>query len=173
MRLQVSFLTKLQYWKPPKGQSETCFRMNHMYDKYNSNVYLDLWKFDIFCWIQICAQWNAIIISSDGMNVPLLWQLWKSMTQYGIKYTQHDDIIKWKHFPRYWPFVRGIHRSPVNSPHKGQWRGNLMFPLICTWTNGWLNNREAGDLRRHHAHYDVTVMGPILGHHCVCRWSGT
>ena len=34
--------------------------------------------------------------------------------------TQHDDVIKWKHFPRYWPFVRGIHRSPVNSPHKGQ-----------------------------------------------------
>ena len=39
----------------------------------------------------------------------------------------HDNVIKWKHFPRYWPFVRGIHRSPVNSPHKGQWRGALMF----------------------------------------------
>ena len=35
----------------------------------------------------------------------------------------HDDVIKWKHFPRYWPCVRGIHRLPVNSPHKGQWRG--------------------------------------------------
>ena len=35
----------------------------------------------------------------------------------------HDDVIKWKHFPPYWPFVRGIHRSPVNSPHKGQWWG--------------------------------------------------
>ena len=34
-----------------------------------------------------------------------------------------DDVIKWKHFPRYWLFVRGIHRWPVNSPHKGQWRG--------------------------------------------------
>ena len=39
----------------------------------------------------------------------------------------HDDVIKWKHFPHYWPFVRGIHRSPVNSPHKGQWGGALMF----------------------------------------------
>ena len=38
----------------------------------------------------------------------------------------HDDVIKWKHFPRYWPFVRGIHRSPVNSPRKGQWRGALI-----------------------------------------------
>ena len=43
----------------------------------------------------------------------------------------HDDVIKWKHFPRYWPFVRGIHGSPVNSPHKGQWRGALMFSLMC------------------------------------------
>ena len=50
----------------------------------------------------------------------------------------HDDVIKWKHFPRYWPFVRGIHRSPVNSPHKGQWRGALMFSLICAWINDWV-----------------------------------
>ena len=59
--------------------------------------------------------------------------------------SRHDDVIKWKHFPRNWPFVRGIHRSPVNSPHKGQWRGALMFSLICVWINDWVNNREAGD----------------------------
>ena len=70
----------------------------------------------------------------------------------------HDDVIKWKHFPLYWPFVRGIHRSPVNSPHKGQWRGALMFSLICTRISGWVNNLEAGDLRRRRAHYDVIVM---------------
>ena len=70
----------------------------------------------------------------------------------------HDDVIKWKHFPRYWPFMRGIHRFPVNSPHKGQWRGALMFSLICVWINGWVNNREAGDLRRYCTHYDVTIM---------------
>ena len=69
----------------------------------------------------------------------------------------HDDIIKWKHFPRYWPFGRGIHRWPVNSPRKGQWRGALMFSLICAWIIGWVNNREAGDLRRHRAHSDVIV----------------
>ena len=28
----------------------------------------------------------------------------------------HDDVIKWKHFPRYWSFVRGIHRSPAQRP---------------------------------------------------------
>ena len=42
-------------------------------------------------------------------------------------YIFHDDVIKWKHFLRYWPFVRGIHRSLVNSPHKGQWRGVWCF----------------------------------------------
>ena len=43
-------------------------------------------------------------------------------------------------------------------PHKGQWRRALMFSLICAWTYGWVNSRGAGDLRRHRAHYDVTVM---------------
>ena len=74
------------------------------------------------------------------------------------KDTCHDDVIKWKHFPRYWPFVRGIHMSPANSPHKWQWHGALMFSLMCVWINGSVNNREAGDLRRYRAHYDVTVM---------------
>ena len=68
----------------------------------------------------------------------------------------------WRHqmetFPRYWPFVWGIHRWPVNSPQKGQWRGALMFSLICTVTNSWANNGDAGDLRRHRAHYDVILM---------------
>ena len=76
----------------------------------------------------------------------------------------HDDVIKWKHFPRYWPFVRGIHRSPVNSPHKGQWRGALMFSLICVWIYGWVNNGEAGDFRRYRAHFDVTVMTATINH---------
>ena len=70
----------------------------------------------------------------------------------------HDDVIKWKYFPRNWPFVWGIHRSPVNSPHKGQGRGALMFALIWGWINGWVNKREAGDLRRHRAHSYVIVM---------------
>ena len=74
------------------------------------------------------------------------------------RYCWHDDVIKWKHFPHHWPFVRGIHRSPVNSPQKGQWRGALMYSLICVWINGWVNNREADDLGRYRAHYRVTVL---------------
>ena len=87
-----------------------------------------------------------------------------------INIDSHDDVIKWKQFRRYWPFVRGIHRSPVNCPHKGQWRGALMFSLICARLNGWVNNGEAGDLRRHPAHYNVTVMhgcGRDKKHHIV------
>ena len=57
-------------------------------------------------------------------------------------------------------FVWGIHRSPVNSPHEGRWRGALMFFFffICAWTNSWAHNGEAGDLRRHRGHYGVIVM---------------
>ena len=83
------------------------------------------------------------------------------------RHVMHGDVIKWKHFPPYWPFVRGIHRGPVNSPHKGQWRGALMFHLICVWINGWGNNREAGDLIRSRAHYDVIVMKCM---HAVIHW---
>ena len=76
----------------------------------------------------------------------------------------HYDVIKW----RYWPFVWGIHRSPVNSPHKRQWRGALMSSLICAWINGWVNNRKGGDLRRHRAHYDITVMQSLsCGLQCI------
>ena len=35
---------------------------------------------------------------------------------------------------------------------------SLDISLICSWINGWVNNRDAGDLRRYRAHYDVTVV---------------
>ena len=64
----------------------------------------------------------------------LVWvNLWKYLICFFFIppiYKVHDDVIQLKHFPRYWPFVREIHRSPVNFPHKGQWRGALMFSLI-------------------------------------------
>ena len=46
----------------------------------------------------------------------------------------------------------------MNCPHKGQWHRALMFSLICVWINDWVNNHEAGDLRRYHTHYNVIVM---------------
>ena len=79
---------------------------------------------------------------------------WNLPVVFKVMMTSSNENI----FPRYWPFVWGIHRSPVNSLHKGRWRGALMFSLICAWIKGWVNHREAGDLRRHRVHYDVIVM---------------
>ena len=96
-----------------------------------------------------------IIFFTDFLDVDAFEYLFTDHTLFKmiIEITRyHDDVIKWKHFPRYWPFVRGIHRSPVNSLHKGQRRGALMFSLICVWINGWENNHEAGDLRRYRSH---------------------
>ena len=75
-------------------------------------------------------------------NNVLTSSLWRGYARFlwGV----HDNVIKWKHFPRYWPFVRGLNRSPVNSHGKGQWPGTLKFSLICAWTNGWANHRDAG-----------------------------
>ena len=70
----------------------------------------------------------------------------------------HEYVIKWKHFPRYWSFVRGIHRSLVISPHKCQWRGALLFSYLRLNKRLSKHSLEAGDLRRHRVHYDVTVM---------------
>ena len=68
----------------------------------------------------------------------------------------------WRHqmesFSASLAFVWGIHRSTVNSPHKGQWRGALMFSFICAWINGWVKNHEAGYLRRHRSHHVVIEM---------------
>ena len=124
----------------------------------------------IDCWICYLGCHNRKYQSSASLALcestgrfsrkgPVIWKACHTLTS-----SCHHDVIKWKHFPRYWPFERGNHRSPVNSPHKGQWRGALMFSLICAWINAWVNNREAGDLRRHRAHYDVIVTwGRELG----------
>ena len=73
---------------------------------------------------------------------------------YPVLKRTHDDVIKWKNFPPYCPLSVEF----TGSPHKGQWRGDFMFSLICAWSNNWANNRDAGDLRRHRAHCDVTVI---------------
>ena len=105
-------------------------------------------------WINI---WQQIV---------LLWMLTKpnGLTQFQEECDtcNNNDVIQWKHFPRHRSFMREIHQSPVNYPHKGQWRGALMFSLVCAWINGRLNNREVGDSRRQRSHYDVIVMNVQL-----------
>ena len=137
----------------------------HHHDKVQHSTALQQWQrlkldhiFNPFLWRHTtCASYGESAVSRMGGDEGvMMWLNWVPF---------HDDIIKWKHFPHYWPFVWGIHQSPVNSQHKGQWQGALMFSLICTWTNSWVNNREAGHLRCHRAHYDVTVM-PLMFFHC-------
>ena len=74
--------------------------------------------------------------TKDIHHYRALRNIWKrldklNLARFELKISFHDDVIQWKHFPHYWPFVRGIHRSPVNSSHKGKWRGALMFSLTC------------------------------------------
>ena len=89
----------------------------------------------------ICNIGSDIIGTDNGLS-PILWQATIMMTS-----------SNGRKFPRHRPFVRGIHRSSVKSPHKGQWRLALMFYLICARINSWVNNRDAGDLN---------VIAPIM-----------
>ena len=102
------------------------------------------------------AKWGPDIRGRKG-HAPQWWptstyQL--SQVRMRNRIWTNDDVIQWKHFPRYWPFVRGIRWIPHTKARDPE----LWFSLICAWINGWVNNSEAGDLRRHRAYYDVIVM---------------
>ena len=70
----------------------------------------------------------------------------------------HDDTIKWKHIPRYWPLCGEFtgHRwiPRIKASDAELW---CLF-FICVWNNSWVNNGDADDLRCRRAHYGVTVM---------------
>ena len=100
---------------------------------------------------------------SSVFLVFMVFMMWWSISESRLLVNITDRVFTWwRHqmetFPRYWPFVKGIHRSPVDSPHKNQWWRVLMFSLMCAWTSVWANNRDAGDLRRLSALCDVIVM---------------
>ena len=118
----------------------------------------------------ICV-WSTLYLSCDVISLSKTdpWEGKSGESKVGIMICVCTASVVWdvvlmmtspngNKFPRFWHCVQGIHRWPVNSSHKGQWRGDLMFSLIYAWINGWVNNREAGDVRRHRAHHDVTVM---------------
>ena len=104
-----------------------------------------IWYRTLFAWLFLKFS-NSFTLTSPGWR----WLFIENHTSW------------WRHqMEAYSPLLAicaGNSPVPVNFPHKGQWRGALMFPLICTWINGWVNSREAGDLRRHSAHYDVIIM---------------
>ena len=124
---------------------------------YSRNLKVHLLELNYY--IMIHTSLKLLSTGLIGTNLTFYWCFWATTSD---KPSYHYDVIKWKHFPRYCSFVRGIHRSTVNSPHKGQGCGALMFSLICAWINGWVNNGEAGDLRHQSARYDTTVMGDTV-----------
>ena len=101
-----------------------------------------------------------------GFRVPLRSRHFLSQKlrhfQKNIRSCVESECSWWRHqmepFSALLALCAGNSPVLVNSPHKGQWRGALMFSLICARINGWVNNGEAGDLRRQRAHYDVIVM---------------
>ena len=112
------------------------------------NVYICIVYHHIWCYYSLVPHYphprsieqineyiNTKLIMSCSDDTMMTWCVWEFMM------TSSNGNI----FPRHWPFVQGIHQSPVNSPHKGQWRVALMFSLTRVWINGWVNNREAGD----------------------------
>ena len=122
----------------------------------------------------LVCQWNGVII-----GWVMAWGLLatKPFSKPILNHCQLDQEQKptwWRHkmepFSALQALCAGNSPVPVNSPHKGQWRGALMFSLICAWINDWVNNREAGDLRRHSGHYVVNVMQWFLFWNVVCKW---
>ena len=130
------------------------------------DIFLDIWFPIMQIWrLRGCSLWwqflyqklrQQCIVRPEYGTIQNSWEDSRFVLELSNGF--FDDVIKWKLVLRYWPFVRGIHRSPVNSPHNGHWRRILIFSMICAWTNGLVNNRDASNLRRHRAHFDVTVM---------------
>ena len=108
---------------------------------YGTGALWDLWIMKIHDRRSISWCWMTFLLLDHGV---LIWQTW------------------WRHqmetFSALLALCAGNSPFPVNSPHKGQWRGALMFSLICARINDWVNNREAGELRRHRGHCDVNAM---------------
>ena len=135
---------------------------------FNSNLYISMHenafenvicKLDTFCRSLnlrcLIYVTNNPNIRSDILNINVV--IWLHYDSQHV-FLAADMMKSSKHFLHYWPFVREIHLSLVNSPHKAQLHGALKFSLICAWTNGSVNNHNTGDLRRHRAHYGITVM---------------
>ena len=98
----------------------------------------------------LCIIWIRAFVSPR-----VCWEYWIKYVAMGMMTSSNKTVSA------FLAICRRNHRSQVNSPHKCQWRGALMFCLICVWIYGWVNSGGAGDLRRYRAHYDVIVMGRL------------
>ena len=99
-----------------------------------------------FCDIHVCVlhTYNGNVMQ-DGGNV-------LGVTIISVPHALHVMTSWWRHQMETFSALLAI------CAVQGQWRRALMFSLVCTRINGWMNNGESGDLRRHRAYYDVTVI---------------
>ena len=118
---------------------------------------------------ELCSLRSAVVWTNIGAHssllgtrgIPLDWHSW--VGRKGESWSRHPAICSHNKLLAWWrhqmeTFSALLALCAGNSLHKGQWRGALIFSLICAWINAWVNNREAGDLRRYRAHYYVSVM---------------
>ena len=113
-------------------------------------------------WLTLMSHFRVTLHTDACHSVHLLQtRRWMSLC--------NDGVIKRKNFPHYSPFVRGIHRSPEDYPHKCQWPGPWKISLI--WTNVWANNRYAGDLRRQRALWPHSNAHVLISIRCTQRRS--
>ena len=138
------FVSQASFWWVTRSHD------NHFIKCYASCHYTSL---------TVCARFDTGICICKCVFIYVTFSLWDNEEYLNV-------VLWWRHqmetFSALLALWAGIYRSPVNSPHKDQWRGALMFSLIWARIVGWVNNREPGDLRRHSAPYDVTVTICVL-----------
>ena len=124
--------------------------------------YIDIRNYDrylAFTWLQIYT--ISVYSSHRGRTI----RSGAKSDDITLSYMQCPDTTWWRHQMETFSALLAL--CAGNSPRKGQWRGALIFFFICAWINGGVNNREAGDLGLHRAHYDVTVMSVATScHYC-------
>ena len=127
------------------------------------------------CLVEVCAPRDRFTqqgtygeINTDWIGVTGLWLL-HNWDDVGVRELCtlklcEINISWWRHEMGTFSVLLALcaGNSPVNSPHKGHWRGALIFSFICAWINGWINNREAGDLRHHPAHYELGIYLSVI-----------
>ena len=106
-----------------------------------------------------CPEAFKCLHTAYSIGICICWQGKTGLLKERVREYRGTEQITRVHIVSWWPVTSWLHHQmEKKSLHKGQSRGALRFSLICAWTSGWTNKREVGDLRRHRAYYDVTVM---------------
>ena len=172
MKLQpkrLGFVDKFECnCSPPTGFLFGTLWPRHLHNQlhHQSDSYvLNCWKNNTFIYTTP-RHWNREIYTTKTLYGSWLAFFYQILLSHA---TRSRNMIWWRHqmeiFSALLAICEGNPSASGGFPSQSQWRGALMFSLICTWTNGWANNRVTGDLRRHRAHYDVHIMTIAP---CVC-----